>query len=515
MNIYSPKWINRGYAVLSGLLLTFSFPPFHLPWVAWFALVPLLRVIAGQSGREAFVLGMTAGLAHYFTLMYWIVVVLGHYGGLPWFASVSVLILFCLYLSAYMGAFARLSRDLCEGRFQVLGPACLWVGLELLRTHFLTGFPWCLLGHSQYGQLSLIQISDLVGVYGVSFLLVASNGVISLLFDIRSLASPFRKAETAAVVALLSLAFSYGVIRLKDSGEAPSGQREMKVAIVQGDIDQSVKWDPRYQGETVRIYEALSREAAPFHPDLILWPETAVPFFFQEASDLASRVSAVPRSLKATLIFGSPAYRMTEGGPQYLNRAYRISPEGEVSGYYDKIHLVPFGEYVPLKSLLFFVNRLVPAAGDFAAGETLAPLSGQGLSAGVLICFEVLFPGLSRGQVKKGADLLVNLTNDAWFGKTSAPYQHLAIAVFRAVENRTPMVRAANTGISAFIRPTGEITRKTGIFRKELLKGEVTLVKRPLGFYTRHGDLFALSLSLLSAIQIGLLLWYRRTRRSK
>ena len=506
---------NRAYAVLSGLMLTFSFPPFHAPWLAWVALVPLLRAITGQSGRESFLLGMIAGCAHYLTLIYWVVVVLGHYGGLPWFASAGVLLLFVLYLALYLGVFARLARVLQGVRFQFLSIASLWVGLELVRANFLTGFPWCLLGHSQYTQLSLIQVSDVVGVYGISFLLVLANAFLcGLLFDFRSFARVSRKVEGAVLVVLLALTFTYGTVRLKESGKGGPAAREMKVAVVQANIDQSVKWNPRYQEETIRIYETLSRDASSFHPELVVWPETAVPFFFQEASELTSRVGAVSRNLNATLVFGSPAYKVTNGAPQYYNRAYMVSPEGRVSGYYDKIHLVPFGEYVPLKGLLFFVNRLVPAAGDFASGEILAPLPGRGLSGGVLICFEVLFPELARGQVKRGADLLINLTNDAWFGKTSAPYQHLSVSVFRALENRTPMVRAANTGISAFISATGEITRKSGIFKRDLLQGEVHLHKRPMGFYTRHGDLFAILLFAFSAVQTAALLWYRRSRKT-
>lgn len=516
------KLLHRLYAVFSGLMLTLSFPPFNAPWLAWIALIPLLWAVTGKSTRETFILGMFAGFAHYLTLMYWIVVVLGHYGGLPLPASIGVLVLFCLYLALYPSFFVLFAAGLRGSRFQIMGMSALWVSTEFLRAHALTGFPWSLLGHSQSAQLRLIQISDLVGVYGISFLIVASNAVLYLLiFDRKSFSSHFRKAEAAAVVVLLAATLTYGNFRLNQYREPRTNQRIAKVAVVQGNIDQSIKWNPDYQKQTIRIYEEMTDRAASLNPDLVLWPETAVPFFFQEQNELSLKVMEVSRKLRTTLIFGSPAYGVNQESTQFYNRAYMISPKGKITGYYDKMHLVPFGEYVPLKSLLFFVNRLVPAAGDFASGEVLKPLRADDLSTGILICFEVVFPTLSRGQVKMGADVLVNLTNDAWFGKTSAPYQHLSMATFRAVENRRPLVRAANTGISAFISPTGEITRRSGLFERDLLNQEVAYSPSPIGFYTRYGDLFALFLFAFSAIQIIFSLWYKKknaatkTRRHK
>jgi apolipoprotein N-acyltransferase len=179
-----------------------------------------------------------------------------------------------------------------------------------------------------------------------------------------------------------------------------------------------------------------------------------------------------------------------------------------VEDHYDKIHLVPFGEYVPLQRFFPFVHRLVPAAGDFAAGDKVTPLRIPGMPAGVLICYEVIFPELARMQVEKGSRVLLNLTNDAWFGRTSAPHQHLSMSVFRAVENRRPLVRAANTGISAFISPIGEITQRSELFTEALLTREVTMGEPSLSFYTRYGDLPALILLLAGLIKIICALWY-------
>jgi apolipoprotein N-acyltransferase len=210
------------------------------------------------------------------------------------------------------------------------------------------------------------------------------------------------------------------------------------------------------------------------------------------------------------MVFGSPAYKRTPGTINYYNRAYLISPDGTPPQHYDKVHLVPFGEYVPFKTLLSFVNRLVSAAGDFEEGEKIAPLNHEDLSIGVLICFEAIFPEIARVHTQRGANILVNITNDAWFGKTSAPYQHLAMAVFRAVENRRPLIRSANTGFSAFIGPQGKIIARGDLFCEETLKESIDISNSASTFYTRFGDIFALSMFIFSLIKISSFLWKRK-----
>jgi len=233
-----------------------------------------------------------------------------------------------------------------------------------------------------------------------------------------------------------------------------------------------------------------------------------VPFFFQNNIKFSPRVFKISKESGADLIFGSPAYIKEKNGIRYYNRAYLLSPTGTVSGYYDKVHLVPFGEYVPLKRFLPFVQRLVQAAGDFASGKKIEPLKLHDFSAGILICFEVIFPELARIQAKKGAKILINLTNDAWFGMTSAPYQHLCMSVFRAVENGRPLIRAANTGFSAFIGPQGKIITRSDLFMEEILTQEVRLSNSSMRFYTLYGDVFAFSLLIISLIKVFHVLCY-------
>ena len=498
------------YSIISGLMLTASFPPGKLDWLAWFALVPLLKALEDVPPSRALKLGLYAGFAHYITLIYWIVVVLEHYGGLNMLISLAVLILFCLYLSIYPALFSLLTRYLKGSRFSLFMTAGIWVALEYLRSSLLTGFPWCLIGYTQYQNLWLIQSADLVGVYGLSFLLVLSNGLIYMLFFTHNpIRRPLLKLEFSLIILLMVLTLVYGNRRIAGSKTDQSMGQSINIAVVQGNIDQSVKWHPAYQAKTIDQYRRLTLAAEPYKPHLIIWPETSVPFFFQNNSALSKRVSLLPKQLGTYLIFGSPAHALKGGKTRYYNRAYSLTPGGEVSGYYDKTHLVPFGEYVPLKRFLPFVHRLVTAAGDFTAGEEIDPLKMPILSSGILICFEVIFPELARTHVRKGADILVNLTNDAWFGRTSAPYQHLSMAVFRAVENRRPLIRAANTGISAFINAEGKVMSQGGLFQEEVLFQKIRYGDPSQGFYTKYGDLFAILLLIISLIKTLHLLFYK------
>jgi apolipoprotein N-acyltransferase len=265
----------------------------------------------------------------------------------------------------------------------------------------------------------------------------------------------------------------------------------LKVALVQGNIDQGIKWDPAFMEETISIYERLSLRAAVGGVDLVVWPESAAPFFFQETGPPTDRITSLARQIHTPLIFGSPAFDGSGTCRRYFNSAFLVSSSGEVLGRSDKMHLVPFGEYVPLAKLLPFVHKLVVGVGDFSPGNSLGTLDiGKG-KVGILVCFEGIFPELSRRYVRDGAQLLVNITNDGWYGRSSAPYQHLSMAVFRAVENGVPLVRAANTGISAIIDKKGNISHKTPLFKEAFVNGEVILGKGGT-VYTRMGDVFAL-----------------------
>ena len=267
---------------------------------------------------------------------------------------------------------------------------------------------------------------------------------------------------------------------------AAKGAETVNVAVVQGNIDQHMKWDRTFQQATVRKYLALSRQAAE-DADLIVWPETAAPFYLFHQRQLTASIQAVVDRTGVTHLIGSPAFGLTENGVTYHNSAYLLEPGGGREQRYDKAHLVPFGEYVPFKRWLPFLGKMAAAAGDFTPGPAGKTLDWRGTPIGVQICYEIIFPQLSRTVVRRHAALLVNLTNDAWYGRSGAPYQHFAMTVLRAVENRRTLVRAANTGISGFVDPAGRILAQTPLFEAGFLKHEVPLL-RGQTLYVRWGD---------------------------
>jgi apolipoprotein N-acyltransferase len=380
------------------------------------------------------------------------------------------------------------------------------VSLEFLRSFLLSGFPWASLGYSQQSHLALIQSVDLCGVYGLSFLLVLVNATLADTVPVlarRTLSTlPWKGIAVAAI--LFAANFGYGYLRLEQ--DLDGRERTLSVALVQGNIDQSVKWDPANQQNTITTYRNLSLDAdRQQKTDLLVWPESATPFYFQDGGPLSDAVVATARTADAWLLFGSPAFEFVNRRPRYLNSAFLLSDDGQLLGRSDKVHLVPFGEYVPLGKYLPFIDKLVVGIGDFSPG-TISPLPMNGAEVGVLVCYEAIFPELAREWVRQGSDLLVNITNDAWFGRSSAPYQHLAMTRFRAIENRIWIARAANTGISAFIAPSGRITAQSPIFKTLYLQGEVGLGARPT-LYTRFGDVFP-ALSLLLSV-----VWLVKTRR--
>lgn len=497
-------------ALLSGLLITASFPPLKTDWLIWVSIIPLLIALEDTSPRASFRLGMVAGLSHYISLTYWIINVISTYGGLNFFISTCVLLLLCLYLSIYMGIFSLLAGAFRHSKIKIFYFAGIWVSLEYIRGLIFTGFPWGLLGYTQYNRLEIAQLADITGVYGISFIIVAFNVLFFELIvknkDIFK--SKYIISEALILFILTYMSFYYGTECLDRYSFNKQGNPKLNVAIIQGNIDQAVKWNEEFQEATIDKYINLTQSSYNTKPDIIVWPETAAPFFFQDNNPLSDKIFELARESDAHLIFGSPAYRRGPEKISYYNRAWHLSPEGRVSGQYNKNHLVPFGEYVPLKELLPFVHRLVPAAGDFSKGKSTNPLLLDKNPSGILICYEVIFPKIARSQVLKGASILINITNDAWFGYTSAPYQHLFISVFRAIENRRPLIRSANTGISAIIDSTGKVNIHGNLFTEEVLTGRITPEKDALSFYSRFGDVFAIGILILCLIKISFDLCY-------
>ncbi len=493
-------------ATLSGLLLAAAFPKWDQTWLLIFALAPLLWALKGRSLKGAFWLGAVSGLAHYVALLYWIVFVTHVFGHLPLIVSIGILLLLAGYLCLYPAVWGLgVAWGAKKGLSLLWWAPALWVVLEFGKTYIISGFPWELLGNGLSPHPLLLQLADTTGVYGLSFLVVLVNVSLALLFfPPRGQALRFRQA--VVVCLLLALWIGYGFYRLQAVDALMAASPKIKVAVCQGNIKQGEKWQKSMVQTTLDRYAELTRRVQGAR--LIIWPETAAPFFYLRTPDLAAEVQKIAQESGGYLLFGSPAYDLTSDGERYFNRAYLLNPQAETIGSYDKAHLVPYGEYVPFRRFFPFIGKMVPMVGDFAEGPVGATVSLPEGAIGVLVCYESIFPYLSRAQVANGAHLLVNITNDAWFGKTAAAYQHLAMAVLRAVENHVCLARAANTGISAFIDGAGRLLWTSELYVPEAHALELAWL--PGGsLYTQLGDIFAWA----CVIMCGLALILPRRRR--
>ena len=485
----------------SGLLLTLSFPKPALAGLSWICLVPLLWAIADVPAKTAFKIGYVAGLVHFVSMLYWIGYVVRYYGHLSWGLSILLLFLLCAYLALYLAFFSALVAWLAAPPVSVVwvAPVC-WVAAEYLRATLFTGFPWDLLGYSQAQHPIICQIADMSGVYGVSGLVVLANAVLFLgclkvagkPWQGRRISGKFIIVAFLAGVCFMGAALAYGQWRMTGVQRQALQAPAIPVTVVQGNIDQASKWSPGFQLTTVEKYIALSGGSPTAEPPLIVWPETATPFYLGLNKRLSEKVFQAIRAQGAHFLVGSPSLDSSTGLPRYFNSAFLLDDQAQIQGRYDKVHLVPFGEYVPLQQWLPFIDKMVEQTGDYSVGKKGSTLQLKGHAMGVLICYEAIFPDLSRAAARNGSELLVNITNDAWFGETGAPYQHFYMCVFRAIENRRALVRCANTGISGFISPSGRVLWTLGLSREGSLTQSVPFMNGPPSVYTRLGDFFAI-----------------------
>lgn len=489
-------WKNRLPAwfllVLSGILLTVSFPPFNLYGFVWIALVPFFVAMAGErSPRKGFLYGFFLGFIHVSTTMYWVSVSIYTYGSIPAFGTAVLTLGLILILSLYWGLFGLILAIL-NGYETVWLIPFFTVFIEFLKGVLFTGFPWNLLGTALPPYLAISQIADITGVYGLSFLICFVN-----FFVFRFLVRYFKGEialilrEGVIVFLVLALVYGYGLIRVAGIQQRIKRWKKLRVCVVQPDINQALKWTQPWVKKGLDKYLRMSETALKgFQPDLIVWPESSVTFYFNEEPGLTEKIQALTRQNHFDLVLGATAYKKGEEKTIYHNCAFVISKAGKLLDEYDKVHLVPFGEYIPLRGWLPFAKNIVGTEEDFTPGRQLNPLKTSCGLVGATICFEGIFPALSRELVRRGAILLVNLTNDAWFGKSSGPYQHLRMSTYRAVENRVYFVRATGTGVSAVINPLGHIVATIPLQTAGTIRGVVRKREGPETFYTRHGDIF-------------------------
>ena len=428
------------------------------------------------------------GMVFYTFGLSWINNTLINYGNLSQVVSYMVLGLLAAYLSFYTALFCYLIKRVCkndQGLLFLFAPV-LWTALEYIRsTHSEYGFSWLGLGYSQFQTLPVIQMAEITGVYGVSWIIMLVNVGLYLTWKSWKQDSGINMGVRYLSVTMLVLALWVGLgsLALNRTVKAPS----LTVALIQGNVEQAMKWNPVYQKLVMSKYRDLTLKASQSNPQLIVWPETATPFFYNQHQAGTDFVNDLARQIKTPILFGSPFTQNTI----HYNSAYLVSETGDTLNRYDKMHLVPFGEFVPFRKILFFVEKMVEMIGDFGRGNVATVFDVAGHKAGVSICYELIFPDLMRQAVKNGANFLVNITNDAWFGKSAASYQHMSMGALRAVENRVPIVRAANTGISGTISANGLLQDETKLFVEAAQITKISPRQGGLTFYSVYGDVFS------------------------
>ncbi len=535
-------------AVLAGLIWTCAFPKVGLTGFAWIAPGLVAAAALGTRGAEAFRVGYMAGLAHYLSMLYWLLLIPFRWHGIPLGPALGWLVL-SAFLALFTGAWAwavqtilkprvqvaasgedSLGEDFQQGGFQPQTPerfigfasvlpeswagrilwmlfgAASWVALEMVLARIFGGFPWGLLGVSQYPLTPLIQFASVTGVYGISFVVVwVSLALLSAALTLirRPAARSAWVAELFIPVLVVAVLFNMGFRQIR---HAPAPERTLRVMLVQPSIPQNLIWDP--EADTNRFAELVrySDQVLTNESDLLIWPESALPKMLRYDTNTLFAVIGLAQKHDVWMIIGSDDAEPSRhaGNPDeedIFNSSFLINPEGYIAERYIKRNLVIFGEYIPLQDWLPFMKWFTPSQGSFTAGTSPVEFNLKSLDVktAVLICFEDIFPQLGRTDVKKDTDFLVNITNDGWFDESAAQWQHATTALFRAVENRLPLIRCCNNGVTCWIDALGRIRQvlrdaRGTVYGRGFLRAEIPVLMpgetHQLTFYTRHGDLF-------------------------
>ncbi len=512
--IHSTAWL---LVLFSSFLQVLIFPLPGVYVLSWVALAPLIVALlrarsAGElevagalrlrpaSPGQAFLLAYVCGILWYAGTCYWIYDTMRQYGGLSAAMAVTALFLFCCYLGLYHGLFGFLLGLLADSsrdyRRALAATPFLWVAVELARTR-VTGFPWNLLGIAQVDNAALCRIAEWTGVYGISFEIMLVNVALAAAFLVP------REKRGAVLAAALAAA---AVLQVGKLMEAPAARADHKALLMQQNIPVAASWTPAYFQQTLSQLTKISVNSASnaANVDLIVWPESPAPFFTNDRQFRAV-VSDVARQSKAWVLTGAiGAENAVAGGGklQMFNSAALVSPNGDWTERYDKVHLVPFGEYLPFPKLFTFAGGLTKEVGEFGRGDSRAPLDAGGEKLGVFICYESIFPDEVRQFVVQGAHVLVNISNDGWYGDSGAYAQHLNQTRMRAIENNRWLLSVADTGVTAAIDPWGRVTAQIPRKQRTTLVAPYALTSVTT-FYSRHGDWFAYACAIIS---VGVLL---------
>ena len=486
-------------ALLSGALLALSFPKFGHSSLGWIALAPLLVALAyrRQSTRRSFALGLLAGFVYFAGTLYWFVMTLTTFGGMSTPVATFAAAMGIAYLALYPALFAVIQARLVRalGKQALLLSPAVWVATEMARTYSPLDFPWDLLGYSQATVLPIAQLASVTGVYGLSVLVASVSAAAAYaLLD----TSP-RRWRVCGVVALLVLGTAiWGTMRIRTHALTSEGT-PVRVAVLQGNIPQEQKWDPAMGDAILDRYIGMTREAILRNAKFIIWPESATPQPYEQDARRGDRIRRLARQAQVTMLIGSdeiepagaaqlaPPSKAAPAPARMYNAAYLVRPDGSTAAVYRKMHLVPFGEYVPFSRLLFFLGPLVDFEFPFIPGTeaTLLPVGGHLVSTA--ICYEVIYAGLMRSFTTRGSELLTTITNDAWYGWSSAAFQHWEQASLRAIEDGRYLARAANTGISGFVDPYGRVLQRSNMFQSAVMAEDLRfLTSRTI--YVRIGN---------------------------
>ena len=423
---------------------------------------------------------------------------MAQYGGLSLPLAASIAGLLVAYLALFPAVFGFVSHALITryGPRGLLLVPLAWTATEYGRLILFGGFPWVLLGYSQVPWLRLAQVASLVGVFGVSTIVAAVSTAAAWAVVSRA---PRRFLAPLAAVCVLLLLSVWGAVRLS-SGTLLTAGRPIRVGIVQGNVPQDQKWDPAQARDIFDRYLRLTAQTIGQGAQLILWPESATPFYFGVSGAETAELQALARRNRVAILLGSDQWEV--GTPRKVyNAAFLLQPDGSTGGVYRKVHLVPFGEYVPLKRILFFAAPLVEAVSDFSPGAHVNTLPLGDSRISTAICYEVVYPALIREGVQEGSALLTTITNDAWFGQSSAPWQHFQMATMRAIEQGRYLVRSANTGISGVVDPYGRVLAASPLFVEWQRTMDVRLIEDRT-VYSRIGDVVAWVSVLITAVAL-------------
>jgi apolipoprotein N-acyltransferase len=508
-------WLDRplvreAACALSGLLLVACFPKIHIPGLVWVACLPGLAALATERRlKRAFLLGYLLGAVFLAGSCYWFVGVMEIYGRLAPVLAWGVLALFLIVMSTFFGGFGFLmgcAARRSAGWALALSPF-LWVTMELARTYLITGFPWNLLGYA-VGATGVRQIASLTGVYGLAFLAVVTSALLAgVLFAPRHTRT---WAALAGWLALLLLAQWRMAPPPEPIGADMAFLVQPNVPLVYPELEAWIPWrDPTQLQQLVNVSRAAIDDFSKTstgpppaaEPPLVIWAENPAPFYFTRDPIFRTAVEGLARQAHAFVIVNT-VIPVDASGKSITNSAVTVDPEGREVSRYDKIHLVPFGEYVPAWALPGLVNKITPEVGDFVPGTSYPVSQTPAGGIGVFICYEAIFPQLVRRLTAAGAGVLVNISNDAWYGDSAAAYQHLEMARLRAIENHRYLLRATNNGVTTVIDPYGRLREKLPRYRQLVLPAHFNF-ERQQTFYTAHGDLFAWLCVAITALMLA------------